>query len=153
MQSPHCALVALILATAASASLGDRSSSFQICVDGCLANICASSSTLPLALQITRWTCTDDCKYGCMHAITDQAIQQGDRIEQYFGKWPFWRFGGMQEPASVVFSLLNLWIYARGAREIRQKISDEHPMKTYYFIWSIISMNAWIWSSVFHTRG
>jgi hypothetical protein len=26
-------------------------------------------------------------------------------------------------------------------------------MKPYYFMWSLFSMNAWVWSSVFHTRG
>jgi post-GPI attachment to proteins factor 3 len=150
--SSRGALVALVLAGAVAASSGDRSSNFQNCVNGCSANAC-EPSTLPFALQITRWTCADDCKYRCMHAITDRAIHQGDHIEQYFGKWPFWRLGGMQEPASVAFSLLNLWFYARGAREIRQRVPDGHPMKSYYFIWSLISMNAWVWSSVFHTRG
>jgi len=153
MLSPRCTLLALALIGTAAASSGDRSSNFQNCVIGCSANVCQSSSTLPFTLQITRWTCTDDCKYSCMHAITDRAIQQGDPIEQYFGKWPFWRLGGMQEPASVAFSLLNLWFYARGAREIRRRIPDEHPMKSYYFAWSLVSVNAWIWSSVFHTRG
>src|SRR5882762_3102109 len=107
MSSRRGALLALALASVVAASSGDRSSKFQDCVLGCSANTCQSSSTLPFALQITRWTCTDDCKYKCMHAITDQSIQQGDEIEQYFGKWPFWRLGGMQEPASVAFSLLN----------------------------------------------
>jgi len=58
----------------------------------------------------------------------------------------------MQEPASVAFSLLNLWFYARGARELRQRIPDDHPMKAYYFTWAVVSMNAWVWSSLFHTR-
>lgn len=153
MLSFRCALVVLVLAVGAVASSGDSSSDFQRCVTGCSTHTCLSSSTLPFALQLTRWTCTDDCNYKCMHAITDRAIQQGDPIQQYFGKWPFWRFGGMQEPASVAFSLFNLWFYARGALEVRKRIPDKHPMKSYYFIWSLVCMNAWIWSSVFHTRG
>ena len=80
-------------------------------------------------------------------------MQSGRRIQQYHGKWPFWRLAGMQEPASVAFSLLNLWAHAQGASKIRKKVPESHPMRSYYIVWSIISINAWIWSSIFHTRG
>ena len=136
------------------ASSGDRAQIYQDCVSGCRAQNCDSSLTdLSLALRLTRWTCTDDCKYQCMHLITDVAIASGDKIHQYHGKWPFWRFGGVQEPASVVFSLLNMVAHIRGAQEVRRWIPEWHPMKWYYFMFSIVSINAWIWSSVFHTRG
>jgi len=58
----------------------------------------------------------------------------------------------MQEPASVAFSLLNLMAHVRGARHIRQRVPDNHPMKAYYIRFALFSINAWIWSAVFHTR-
>ncbi|CAA7260892.1 unnamed protein product [Cyclocybe aegerita] len=105
-----------------------------------------------MSLKLTRWSCADDCKYICMHEITDRDIGHGKSVQQYYGKWPFWRFAGMQEPASVAFSLLNLWAHARGAAKLRERVPTSHPMRPYYLTWSIVSINAWIWSSVFHTR-
>ncbi|TFK31983.1 Per1-like protein [Crucibulum laeve] len=140
-------------AGSALASWGDRAPEFVNCVTRCATDRCSLGSTaLPLSLRVTGWSCNDDCKYTCMHQITDEAIVKGTRIHQYYGKWPFWRFLGMQEPASVAFSLMNLWAHVQGARKVRKQIPDFHPMKSYYLIWSFASMNAWIWSSVFHTR-
>ncbi|KAH7911916.1 Per1-like protein [Hygrophoropsis aurantiaca] len=136
----------------ALASSGDRAPEFQNCISACYSSRCLSPTSLPFFLQLTRWTCTDDCKYTCMHHITDKAIQYGHTVQQYHGKWPFWRFMGMQEPASVAFSLLNLWTHVYGARQVRQNIPSAHPMKSYYLTWAVVSINAWIWSAVFHTR-
>ena len=85
--------------------------------------------------------------------ITNVAIEHNAPVEQYYGKWPFWRFAGMQEPASVLFSILNLVAHYRGMRKIQVRVPDTHPMKKYYLGFALASMNAWIWSSVFHTRG
>jgi len=141
-----------VLTSSVYASSGDRSSEFVDCVNLCKTQQC-STNMLSLPLRVTRWTCTDDCKYQCMHQITDRDLQSGKPVQQYHGKWPFWRLAGMQEPASVAFSFLNLWAHARGASKIRRRVSDHHPMKYYYLVWSMVSINAWVWSSVFHTRG
>lgn len=144
-----------ILSASAYASSGDRSQEFIDCVEFCKVTRCGPHfwNNSSLALRFTRWSCTDDCKYECMHEITDRETQSGRRMQQYYGKWPFWRLAGMQEPASVAFSLLNLWAHAHGASKIRKKVPESHPMKSYYIVWSIINVNAWIWSGVFHTRG
>jgi len=136
------------------ASSGDRSPIFQICVDSCSTNRCRTQPVvLPLALRLTRWSCTDDCRYTCMHEVTSRDVERGAMVQQYYGKWPFSRFAGMQEPASVAFSVLNLWSYAQGARRVQKRVPSNHPMKVHYLVWSCISINAWFWSSVFHTRG
>ena len=145
-----CFLAAL--AWTAAASSGDRSAIFQICIQQCEARQCPNI-VLPQSLRITRWTCLDDCKYTCMHDISDSDVLKNVTLQQYYGKWPFWRFLGMQEPASVAFSLLNLLTHVRGARAVRSRVPDGHPMKVFY-IWSArISAVAWICSAVFHTRG
>lgn len=145
-------ILAFLVSTACGSS-GDRSTEFQNCVSTCYGDHCHPWTTLSLDLRMTRWTCTDDCKYQCMHMLTDKAISLGQNIQQYYGKWPFWRFLGMQEPASVAFSLWNMWFHLQGARQIRQKIPASHPLRGYYLTWAYVSVNAWIWSSVFHTRG
>lgn len=145
----------LFLSGLVLASSGDRAYEYQSCVTLCQSQSChdASRNTLPLALRLTGWTCVDNCKYECMHAITTTAIRTGSRVHQYHGKWPFWRFAGMQEPASVAFSLLNLVFHFKGYSQIQKAIPDTHPMKWYYKGFAFVSMNAWVWSSVFHTRG
>ncbi|KAI6011073.1 Per1-like protein [Pisolithus marmoratus] len=145
-----CSVLAL-LATVVVASSGDRSSDFQNCLSKCVDH-CHPWTVLPLDLRLTRWTCTDDCKYTCMHMLTDNAVRYGIPIQQYYGKWPFWRFLGMQEPASVAFSLWNMWYHLHGARQISRRIPATHPMRSYYLTWAYVSINAWIWSAVFHTR-
>ena len=149
-----CTLSYLALLVAASA--GDRSNVFQQCLSACQTRTCASedsSSSLALALRLTRWSCADDCSYSCMHRLTDIALAQGRPVLQYYGKWPFWRFLGMQEPASVLFSLLNFWVHWRGFKAVLKSVPGSHPMKHFILLWSIVSMNAWICSAVFHTRG
>ena len=138
------------------ASSGDRSPLFSTCVSSCESNFCTNedlSFPLPPSLRLTRWTCLDDCKYGCMQLITDEAIRDGTRIHQYYGKWPFWRLWGMQEPASVAFSLMNLFVHIRGGLQVVRRMSTDHPMRPYFLLFAVISANAWIWSAVFHTRG
>jgi len=107
---------------------------------------------MPLALRLTRWTCADNCKYTCMHALTDLAEESGVRMEQYYGKWPFWRYAGMQEPASVAFSVANLLMHVLGADWLRRGVHPAHPMRPFYRTWAYVSINAWVWSAVFHTR-
>ncbi|KAF9267728.1 Per1-like protein [Marasmius fiardii PR-910] len=136
------------------ASAGDRSFSFEFCLFRCKISQCdiASPAVLPISLRITRWSCLDNCKYVCMHEITTEAINNGEPVVQYYGKWPFWRFAGMQEPASVLFSILNLWAHVRGFSKVRKEIHHSHPLKRYFLIWSGTSINTWVWSAVFHTR-
>ncbi|KAJ3854540.1 Per1-like protein [Lentinula lateritia] len=136
------------------ASAGDRAQEFQRCSFLCDNRECKgpSPTPLPLALRITRWTCLDNCRYNCMHEITSQSIAAGKRPLQYYGKWPFVRVAGMQEPCSVLFSLLNLWVHIQGYSKLRRIIPRAHPLRGFYLIWSIASMNTWIWSAVFHTR-
>ncbi|KAF8191602.1 Per1-like protein [Mycena galopus ATCC 62051] len=136
------------------ASSGDRDPEFENCLARCGSAQCDPSQrvSLPIPLRVTGWTCEDNCKYNCMHAITSRNIRLGDPVHQYYGKWPFWRLAGMQEPASVAFSLLNFWAHAHGLARVRRELPDSHPMKSYYIVWSFTGLNAWIWSAVFHTR-
>ncbi|KAJ7118979.1 Per1-like protein [Mycena epipterygia] len=147
---------AVLIAAVGSAwaSSGDKSPEFERCLTRCGDARCGPSHrvSLSLPLRLTGWTCEDNCKYTCMHDITTRNIRLGDWVHQYYGKWPFWRLAGMQEPASVAFSLLNFWAHVRGLAKVRREVADSHPMKSYYILWAFTGLNAWLWSAVFHTR-
>ena len=145
-------LIILAYASFVLASAGDRSQFFQSCIPLCLDHF-GGQCEIPLLFRLTRWTCTDECKYQCMRFITDSAVEKQEPIVQYYGKWPFVRYAGMQEPASVAFSVLNLIAHVQGGRVVSKRVPRDHPMRPYYIAWSYISINAWLWSSVFHTRG
>ncbi|KAK9761088.1 hypothetical protein K7432_014267 [Basidiobolus ranarum] len=133
-------------------SYGDSQPAFTECVEDCERGICAVNPTLPLSLRLTLWTCLDDCKYNCMQQITESAAKSGEQIVQYYGKWPFIRIFGLQEPASVVFSILNGWAHWHHWNAIKIRVPDQYFLKPFYFGYAIVGMNAWLWSSVFHSR-
>mmetsp|Transcript_13774 Transcript_13774/g.29673 ORF Transcript_13774/g.29673 Transcript_13774/m.29673 type:complete len:394 (+) Transcript_13774:155-1336(+) len=128
--------VLALLGRLGHASEGDRSAWFQQCHERCLATGCATAAgrdnscalacpgtgpSTPWALQLALWSCSDDCKYHCMHQQEAGRLQQaqqgqaqakqadiGYTVWKYYGKWPFIRVFGAQEIASVLFSLGNL---------------------------------------------
>jgi post-GPI attachment to proteins factor 3 len=141
----------LLLLWGVFGSFGDQQYIFTDCVEKCK-NECNTVTIFPLALRITGWTCLDNCKYNCMHIITDLALENKEKVYQYFGKWPFYRLGGMQEPASVLFSLLNGYYHFRGVRRYSKLIGNRFPWRGLMVFYGICSVNVWVWSSVFHTR-
>ncbi|KAK0560775.1 hypothetical protein OC844_003553 [Tilletia horrida] len=71
---------------------------------------------------------------------------------QFYGKWVFVRFLGMQEPFSVLFSILNLREHVNAFYKLRREVPDAYPLKLVYILHALISVNAWTWSAVFHSR-
>ncbi len=141
------------------ASRGDRLVEFRDCAASCEAEHCdrnginyIDNSKLPLILQLTLWDCASDCDYQCQRSITGSLLGNGLRIEQFHGKWPFKRLYGVQEPASVLFSILNGLVHYNGLQAIRRNVPSTYPMKRYYIWWSLVSINAWVWSAFFHIR-
>ena len=73
-------------------------------------------------------------------------------VVQYHGKWPFYRFMGMQEPFSVLFSLLNFLAHQNGLDKIRTHIPQSYPLRKYYIAFGYFGLASWIFSMIFHTR-
>ncbi|KAG0287663.1 hypothetical protein BGZ96_008455 [Linnemannia gamsii] len=152
--------VALIAccASLALASSGDRQQEYISCVNKCDSESCQTESKgeleqqLDLSLRLTKWTCIDNCRYLCMHSITENAIQQNQPVHQYHGKWPFHRFLGMQEPASVFFSLLNGYMHVLAWPRLKRAIPENYYMRPLYLGYAIIGINTWLWSAVYHCR-
>ncbi|WFD05381.1 Spliceosome-associated protein 49 [Malassezia vespertilionis] len=74
------------------------------------------------------------------------------RPVQYYGKWAQIRILGMQEPLSVLFSLMNLGVQVYGARLIVEHVPDTFPIKSLYLLHTYLASTAWVASAIFHTR-
>ncbi|XP_028391333.1 post-GPI attachment to proteins factor 3-like isoform X2 [Dendronephthya gigantea] len=139
----------------ANSSSGDRSETFQRCLTSCLV-LCKNDDSypakLPVYLVIFGWKCPDECKYTCMHKVTHRAVARGRKIEQFYGKWPFIRLFGIQEPASVLFSIGNGLGHYFGWKMFKNHVNPHYSMYSTWKLYYIISVNAWLWSAVFHTR-
>ena len=148
------ALAALVICSSwALASSGDRNSEFRNCLQHCTVNACQPTSPkLAPILRLFAWSCPEDCAYQCSHDFTTN-IPPGGRYEQFYGKWVFYRLGGIQEPASVFFSLLNLWVHVRGLRLLRRKLRSGNALRPWVLLLPCIQINTWVWSAVFHSRG
>ncbi|KAI9103318.1 Per1-like-domain-containing protein [Phlyctochytrium arcticum] len=147
-------ILAVLVGTVLSSS-GDRDSFFLNCLHKCTFSECSRperQATLPLYLRLLQWSCRDNCKYTCMHDITQASLASGGHVQQFYGKWPFKRVLGVQEPASVIFSILNGVMHWRGYRMLRHNIPRRFPLRRLYLINSLLGLNVWIWSSIFHTR-
>lgn len=143
-------LVIFTVITVCYGSSGDRKPEYIACVEACASQ--TDITQLPFYLRLLQWTVKQDCGYHCMHNITKEAIENNRSIHQYHGKWPFQRFYGIQEPASVIFSILNGLMHLRYFRRLKEQVPDSYFLKKFYIMIPIVGMNAWIWSTVFHIR-
>lgn len=104
-----------------------------------------------------------------MHNLTDLAMRPDvslavklrelnglppNRVVQYHGKWPFYRFMGIQEPMSVLFSAGNLYMHAKYGLSLARQLPSDLPKALQRPLSYVpyAGINLWIWSMVFHTR-
>ena len=149
-------MIACLLAVErTTGSLGDTSWPYRECVESCVAvSQCESDAQRPSDwwLFVMAWTCKDDCQYDCMHQLTEDDIRHGRPVKQFYGKWPFVRVLGVQEIASVLFSVANGLAALLGLRAYRRHVSKRYSL---YWLWHIncgVSVHAWFWSTIFHCR-
>ncbi|KAK7423347.1 hypothetical protein QQX98_001138 [Neonectria punicea] len=150
-------LTVLVLALAATAhgSVGDRLPEFRECLQVCNTENCGPGSKhtpIPFLHRLLLWTCSSECQYACEHIVTGQRMNAGLSVVQFYGKWPFYRFLGMQEPFSVLFSLGNLWAHWEGLKKVRAKIPVSYSLRPFYVWLACVNIVSWVASSVFHTR-
>ena len=77
-------------------SVGDYSLDYRYCLSDCLQKSCSDVSpiraTLPWHLHVFLWTCSDDCRYTCMHEVTTEDVKLGRPIRQFYGKVIYEKF-------------------------------------------------------------
>ncbi|KAK2173891.1 hypothetical protein NP493_846g00028 [Ridgeia piscesae] len=153
-----------------TASAGDKSWLFHRCMWDCNKQACRDEtkiskgfrqfnhdetefqSTQPWYMQWLQWSCKDDCDYHCMWHTVEELRHDNNPVPQFHGKWPFVRFYGMQEPASVLFSILNGLPHIYMIHKIRQTVSPKSPMYNVWHMYAMVGINTWFWSAVFHAR-
>ncbi|XP_058799125.1 post-GPI attachment to proteins factor 3 [Phymastichus coffea] len=140
----------------ARSSIGDRSHFYNNCVNNCRVGNCKNAvdfkKSPSIVLKLLFWTCKEDCSYHCMWETVNFFTSKGLQVPQFYGKWPFIRIFGIQEPASVLFSILNFYAHATYYLQFRRDVSSISPM---FFVWtwfSVICLHGWFWSAIFHTR-
>ena len=146
-------LPVLILTLAQVQASGRHDPSFRDCVRDCAGPCGQPNPPQPaLWLRLLAWDCAAECQYVCTHKVTEQRVRDGLEIEQYYGKWPFVRIAGLQEPASVIFSIGNLLAHWYGMRRYAAEIDDRYPLKWLWRVYALVNINTWVWSAVFHAR-
>jgi len=154
-----CFILVSSLVTPNLASWGDQSSFYILCGQNCRKQNCQSEDGLTqwqqkqsIAERLVGWECIDDCKYDCMWATVDEMKYRHGQVPQFHGKWPFVRLFGIQEPASTFFSILNLLSNLYMLNWFIKIVPFTNTMFYVWFFYSLTAINAWFWSTVFHTR-
>lgn len=132
-------------------SAGDRSLFFRICIGKCFPN-CSDVSEPGRVWEPLVWGCQDECKYACMWKTVNAYLKFGLQVPQFYGKWPFVRWLGLQEPASAVFSLLNLASHALMLRRFVTVVPRQAPLYWLWVSYGLVCVNGWFWSTIFHAR-
>lgn len=140
------------------ASLGNSFPNYKTCVEECRIAICDEDGfyykiyvSLPFTTKLL-WRCNDNCRYECMWDTVQTFLDKGWSPPQFHGKWPFVRWMGIQEPASTIFSLLNLGIHLKMFQQFLKDTRPSNPMYKIWIFYALCSINGWFWSAVFHTR-
>ncbi|XP_015182204.1 PREDICTED: post-GPI attachment to proteins factor 3 [Polistes dominula] len=151
-----CLFLQICCFTNVIASIGDEAPFYNQCLIKYLKNHCQNNVTFnnppPLSLSLLSWSCIEDCKYMCMWRTVDYFVSHGLRVPQFNGKWPFIRIFGFQEPASVLFSILNFYAHWVSYWKFKKKVNSKYPMFYVWTYFSLICLNGWFWSTIFHAR-
>lgn len=147
----------LIILAIALASSGDEQEVYWDCLEGCLKDRAHHlKQGQSLWMSVLGWDGPSHCRYECMWQVESINRAMGIAPQQYDGKWPFVRIWGLQEPASVFFSLLNLLAHIYGYRRIflhgLGKLRRRWFMSRQILLFYLTSLLAWTASAIFHSR-
>lgn len=150
LRGRRIAVALLMIAAVAGvrASAGDQHQVFDMCTAKCDArHECLhqydgddplSRNQHPAAGEpghaLLRWSCMDHCVYDCMWTTVEHFESYALAVPQFYGKWPFVRVLGVQEPASAAFSVLNFVAHWGGLRAFRRRVRSNSPM---YYAWHV----------------
>ncbi|XP_077965794.1 GPI-specific phospholipase A2-like PGAP3 [Styela clava] len=142
-----------------NASFGDRSTIYRSCCETCIRKDCIGPQKLkifqknqPLPEKLLFWSCEDECRYQCMWQTVDIFTQNNQPVPQFHGKWPFIRLFGIQEPASMIFSVMNGIAHIISLKLFVTKVPSTNRLFYPSLALGIVMIIVWVWSSIFHTR-
>ncbi|XP_013139315.1 PREDICTED: post-GPI attachment to proteins factor 3 [Papilio polytes] len=146
-----------------SASNGDRSPFYQKCLKNCVRSNCTedgkdfnpTEAERPVTTNLlSTWNCLDECQYDCMWRAVDAFKNLGYDIPKFYGKWPFKRILGVQEPGSVFASFLNLAAHVYMYKEFMQQfpVTEHDKIGLFWHFFALVCVNGWSWSIFFHMK-
>lgn len=140
-------------------SNGDYSSYYQSCLERYLEKNCSNDEKLnrfenkqPFYLKLLGWNCIEECKYECMWKTVEYFQKLNYQVPQFYGKWPFIRILGIQEPISTLASILHFIINIYMLKRLKKEISSKAKLKYLWIGFNYMNLITWFWSTVFHTR-
>lgn len=134
------------------ASDGDIDVEYLKCFFNCQRKHC-SERNINLQPTYFKWDCLENCEYDCMSTVTMIRISENKPMLKYDGHWPFTRIYGLQEPASVLFSFGNSLPHIYYLFFARNSYTPkEYYLRSWVIIYSIISINAWGFSMIYHAK-
>jgi hypothetical protein len=138
-------------------SLGDRDPKYRKCVDSskkvCRGHTSNESLFSFYPISIVNWSCIETAQYACMRTINAERLQNKEPALKYYGHWCFERYFGLEEPASVLFSLLNLvphLLYLQ--KQYLQKVNGQNTHAKWLTCLALVASNAWLASAYFHSK-
>ena len=171
MTARNVVLLALlaIRVSVTTCSWGDIDPNYQGCVQSCTITECQDSTvynyprsalrkhspyTIP-GYQVVPLSCEELCNYGCIDEISSRRLSADAGVVKYYGHWPFTRYFGLEEPASVAFSLLNAVPHMMYfVRSVSASSSSSAPC--YITPWlrgySIMACICWLSSAIYHSK-
>lgn len=146
-------------------SYGDLDYNFVRCSQNLFREWCSKAvSSTPLRLlsnSIVPWTCAEACEYECMSNITSERVRRKLNIYKYYGHWPFIRYWGVEEIASVIFSILNgishfcfavQYLYRFAIWKSIGETQTCSFMYNWIFFYSLSAIMAWAMSAIYHSK-
>ncbi|KAG5326301.1 PGAP3 factor, partial [Pseudoatta argentina] len=130
-------------------SLGDRSQVYKQCLALCRNNNCRDDIIL---IEYILLLCSILISIMYQYYIKYNYNYKFGYWKLALYYWPFIRLFGCQEPASVLFSILNLCAHWIMYRKFKRRIDQTNPMFYAWTYFNIICLNGWFWSTVFHSR-
>lgn len=140
----------------AIASVGDQSQLFRRCI-----MVCANQHGCPSNAAQFAWWAREECfrcRQQCIWGTVERLKQRGQPVPQFHGKWPFLpvtarigqTFIAIQEPASVLFSLLNVFTVWRMLQRIRSEVPLDWYCRDIWLKFAGIGILTWTASALFH---
>src|SRR6218665_386505 len=119
--------------------MGDQLVEYKVYEQECIKLNCTSLSIAnfnqrqSLHLRLLGWDCISECQYQSqwtiLHELKELSIPV---VPQFYGKWTFHRLFGIQEPASFLFSIMNLITNWRALRQYNNIPENRDPMAPIY---------------------
>lgn len=138
-----------------TASQGDSDVAYLMCTVRCEASMCQDTNTSRFGAGFPYWDCKNDCSYDCIQEITAHRFSEGYGPLKYFGHWPFLRVFGLEEAASMVFSVLNAvpyFISLFRALHLNADVMKNHYMGYWLYAYYLIAIETWLASAFYHSR-